>query len=141
MLSKTKNISVLTLYNSSDDKKVTLSEIFAKAVQELQFLENEEIVIKTPSAMMRLYFALAGFIGDNLASHTMLGFLKSFSSNHPCRFCLLHSKDIKNIFNASSCEIRTVENYEKDLAKNNSSEIGLSGPSALTHYRPRTTIF
>ena len=86
MLSKTGNILVLTLCNSSDDKKVTLSEIFAKAVQELQFLENEGIFIQTPSGMMRLYFALAGFIGDNLASHTILGFLKSFSSNHPCRF-------------------------------------------------------
>lgn len=55
-------------------------------VQEFQFLENEGILVNTSSGMMRVYFLLAGLIGGNLGIHTILGFLRNFSSNRNSNF-------------------------------------------------------
>lgn len=40
-----------------------------------------------PDCNVKVYFCVTLFIGDNLALNTILGFQKSFVSNHFWRFC------------------------------------------------------
>ena len=71
ILLKTENIFVFLLYNSLDEKLFPLAEIFAPAIQELRFLEDEGISIETKSGPKELFFSLAGLTGDNLAVHSI----------------------------------------------------------------------
>ncbi|CAD6226293.1 GSCOCG00011867001-RA-CDS, partial [Cotesia congregata] len=135
--SKTENIFLLTLYKSNDLKYVSLQVILAEAIKELEFLESTGISI-SPT---QIYFSLAGVIGDNLAAHTILGFIGSFSANFPCRFCKIHRSDINSTFKESSCELRSEEIYKVDLEKNELSETGIAGPSVFeTHLKTASTI-
>ena len=94
MQSKTEKIFVLTLCRSEDQKKVSLRKFYEKAVAELAHLGNAGSEISTKSGPVRSYFSLAGVIGDTLAVHILLGFVRGFTANHPCRFCLIHYRDM-----------------------------------------------
>ena len=140
MASRTENIFPITLYTSSDLNCVPLRKMFNKAVTELLFLETEGIRFRTKSGPIQIYFSLAGVIGDNLAIHTILGFVKSFSANFPCRFCLINSKDITSIFKESSCQMRTKENYMEHLIKREPSGTGICGLSVLNDFKSASAI-
>ena len=79
-----------------------------------------------------MYFKLAGVIGDNLAIHTILGFIKSFSANYPCRFCQIYSKDINSTFTENSFLVRTPQSYNDNILENKQSSMGIAGPSVLS---------
>ncbi|XP_018376743.1 PREDICTED: uncharacterized protein LOC108769975 [Trachymyrmex cornetzi] len=138
--SKTENIFLLTLYKYSDQMDVSLHDIFAKAMEELQFLEQKGISISTSSGLVDVYFSLAGVIGDNLAVHTILGFMKSFSANFPCRVCLINNSEINSVLKTSMCQLRTEENYLQLLTMNQPSLTGIAGPSVLSKLTSSSTI-
>ncbi|CAG5093313.1 Protein of unknown function [Cotesia congregata] len=111
-----------------------LPHIFENTIAYLNTLQNENIIISnstgitinTSAGPTQLYFSLAGVIGDNLAIHTLLGFIGSFSSHHQCRFCYIKRDEINRTFNESMCNLRTVENYNADVIKNTPSETGVA---------------
>ncbi|XP_066596595.1 uncharacterized protein [Prorops nasuta] len=140
MQSKTENIFLLMLYKSSDLKNISLHQFFIKAVEELKYLENVGINVSTLSGAKQIYFSLSGVIGNNLAVHTILGFMKSFSANYPCRFCLVDSNNLNAIVKLSSCKRRTVENYSEHLALNNPKVTGISGSSVICGLQSSSTI-
>ena len=55
----------------------------------------------------------------------MLGFNESFRSNFYCRFCLTPNEKINSIFKGSDCELRTIENYNLQIAVKNSKKSGI----------------
>lgn len=136
LLSKTENIFLLTLYKSDDENSVPLQSIFSKAIQGLLFLANEGIEVTTDSGLKKIYFSLTGVTGDNLAIHTLLGFVKSFSGNHPCRFCLISKKEMQSVFDASSCQMRSQEMYDQQLKDAEPKETGIDRPSVLGDLSP-----
>lgn len=70
MLSKTHNILTTTLYNLSNDKKVPLSKIFSKAVQECQFLKNEGFLIRKA--------VYVGFSKDIVLEYVLLKYCEEY---------------------------------------------------------------
>lgn len=138
--SKVENIFLLSLYKCEDLQYVNLKTMLSRAIIELKSLESTGITIKTSSGQHKIYFSLAGVIGDNLAVHSMLGFVGSFSSHYPCRFCLINRADINSTFDESNCILRTDENYKNDLLKSNPAETGIARPSVLSDIKSSTTI-
>ena len=77
-LSKTENIFLLLMYKSSDQNYISLRKMFARAIEELIFLEQKWITIELSSTRVQIYFSSATVIGDNLAVSTMMDFRKVF---------------------------------------------------------------
>ncbi|XP_057335120.1 uncharacterized protein LOC130673922 [Microplitis mediator] len=132
--------STETLYKAEDLKHVSLEIMLSHAVEELKFLESDGITITTSSGQTQIYFSLVGVIGDNLAIHSMLGFISCFSSHHPCRFCSINRQEINTIFTESLCDLRTSETYHQDLMKNKPSETGIARQSVLSKIESSTAI-
>lgn len=99
--------------------------MFAKLVDEFNFLHTEGITVSTSEGPQQIYFSLGLILGDNLGLHSLLGFLESFTANKPCHIC--------NITKAESCFctkenpdiLRTVDDYAHDLNLNDSTETGI----------------
>ncbi|XP_044578609.1 uncharacterized protein LOC123261159 [Cotesia glomerata] len=126
--SKVENIFLLSLYKCEDLQYVTLKTMLSRAIIELKSLESTGITIRTSSGQHKIYFSLAGVIGDNLAVYSMLG------------FCLINRADINSTFDESDCILRTDENYKNDLLKNNPAETGITRPSVLSDIKSSNTI-
>jgi hypothetical protein len=69
-------------------------------------------------------FLLAAIAGDNLGSHCIGGFVKSFSSTrHICRFCLLTKQEMDaGCILATDSQIRSPLSYDTAITKLQSSE-------------------
>lgn len=84
-------------------------------------LEEEGIIINN----QRVYFVLGAFIGDNLASNSLLGFAKSFSATFFCRVCKCSNISTSKDFKENIKLLRNVQNYNVDLAIKNFKVTGL----------------
>lgn len=93
-------------------------------VHELKKLEEEGIAIQTSRGTQVVHFVLGLIVGDNLGVNTVLGF-GGFSSNHFCRFCKEHKTSTQSSCGANASHLRTVTNYETDIAINNFSLTGI----------------
>lgn len=125
MQSKIENIFLLALYYSLDRDTYGNKLIYAKVIEELQFLQNEGITIEFIGGSKRVFFIPVLILGDNLGLHEMLGFPKSFNSHYFCRFCLTKHSEINSTYCESDCTLRNVENYVKHLPKDGKSEFGI----------------
>lgn len=75
---------------------------------------------------MQVYFCLSVIIGDNLGNNGILGLIEGFRGNYYCRICKLHRSEAEH----QCCPVpinrlRTEDNYNIDVALNNSSETGV----------------
>lgn len=123
--SKLENIFLYLIFNSLD--RITLGNevIFRTCIDELNFLENEGILIVHKNSEKRLYFKLSLIIGDNLGIHSLFGLVESFSANYPCRFCVINKKNLNEVFSEKQCVLRNAGNYEEHLLLNNVAETGI----------------
>lgn len=140
MQSKTENIFLLTLFKTSDSDVAPYYMLLSKAVQELNYLESNGIIVKTETGFTEIRFSLAAFIGDNLAANTVPGFSKGFNALHSCRFCLTATKNFNSVFEESSCVKRTKDSLEKHVIQGDVSSSGVSGPSALMFLQNADTL-
>lgn len=125
MQSKLKNIFLFTLFNTKDRVKYTNKIMFAKPIEELQFLQNQGISVTVNVNTRQIYYILALIEGDNLGLNSILGLTESFSANFFCRFCLTPHKDIHTVLNERYCILRNPENYSNLASKNNISVSGI----------------
>lgn len=116
--SRLENIFLALLFHSSDLKEFGEAVIFAKLIDELNFLCNHGITVNLPNQSVRVHFCVAFFVGDNLALNTLLGFQQSFVSNHFCRFCKLTRSETQYCTTEKSTSLRNRKNYEEDISTN-----------------------
>lgn len=64
-------------------------------------------------------------IGDNLGLNGILGFVESFSATHFCRICYAGPSKTRVMTKEDTTELRSKEEYEKDVQKCNFSETGI----------------
>lgn len=140
MQAKTKHILPISLYKAKDTKNFPMYKFFAEAVKELNYLEDTGITITTPSHSVTIHFSVVGLIGDNLAANTVLGFQQSFSSNYPCRFCLVQFRDIASTWDISQCTLRNEASHAQHLAQCAPKHTGVAGVSSLTGLKSATTL-
>ena len=72
----------------SDDKEVVYSKLFERLISDLKKLEMDGYDVSGNA----IKGAVLAITGDNLGSHSIGGFVESFSSQYSCRYCTI-SKD------------------------------------------------
>ena len=119
------NIFLILLFHSEDRKWFGNKRIFSPLIEELQFLENKGITINTSEGNKIVFFVLALLLGDNLGLHGMTGFIESFNSKYPCRFCKCTKRETEINYEENVALLRSEENYERDIMIDNSALTGL----------------
>lgn len=108
-----------------DIKTFSTESIFFKAIDELNILLSEGIMINHENGTDRIFFFLELIIGDNLGLHTILGFSQSFRANYFCRFCSNHLNEINTILNENQCNLRNSIDHEVQSCNINTSTSGI----------------
>lgn len=113
--SKLENIFLAAIIKSSDLKDFGNDTCLLSLVEELKYLEDNGLNIRTSEGEKNVRFVLGLVLGDNLGLNCLLDMSKSFSANYYCRFC----KDPKSILQIcceeNTSSLRNEENYFRDL--------------------------
>ncbi|XP_026018914.1 uncharacterized protein LOC113019411 [Astatotilapia calliptera] len=90
------NIHLVALFHSEDLKKYGFDPILKPLVDDLKILETEGMQVPFSATPVR--GSLFQITGDNLALHSIFGFVESFSANYCCRFCLTDKTELQSVF-------------------------------------------
>lgn len=117
-------IFLAAILKGKDYKEFGNFKSLSLLVHELKKLEEEGIAIQSSRGTQIVHFVLGLIVGDNLGVNTVLGF-GGFSSNYFCRFCKEHRTSTQSSCGTIASHLRTVTNYETDVAINNFSSTGI----------------
>lgn len=123
--SSLENIFLAELFYTDDRKSYGNASVFLKLIEDLIFLQDEGLLIKTPEGEKRVYFKLALITGDNLGLNSIFELVESFVANFFCRFCKLPKEERNYAYREVESALRTVSSYQKDLLLNDVSQTGL----------------
>jgi len=87
--SRLHTIYLVALCFSTAIKRCGFREVLRPLINDLTLLAQQGLLIERTDVTMTLHGALCAVVADNLAAHSIGGFFESFSSMHPCRFCLI----------------------------------------------------
>lgn len=106
------NIHLCALFHAQDVKTYGFDMLLAPIVQDLRILESKGIYI--PLFKEYIHGSIVQVTGDNLAIHSLFGFVESFGARYCCRFCLAEKDDFQTEFSEDSPKIvlRTKEMHE-----------------------------
>lgn len=124
-ISKLKHIFLLNLFYSSDRVTFGNNIIFRKVIEELIFLFRTGISVSTDNFKGTLKFRVVAITGDNLGLNSMLGFVESFTANHPCRICNANRSQIQNMLLEDSMLMRNESNYRNMLESAETFDTGI----------------
>lgn len=112
--SKCKFVFLVALCNTDDInmKHTDFNNIWYPVVNEITQLEDVGITI---TGRPKLKGTLTELVFDNLGANTSMGYVKSFNSNHYCRFCQCHRSECQSMVEENSNEVRTVESYNEQI--------------------------
>ncbi|PIK56613.1 hypothetical protein BSL78_06469 [Apostichopus japonicus] len=91
--SQVESLELALLCREVDFKKYGQEKVFKRLLRDLKLLEETGVQVKGGQIRKG---SLACILGDNLGSHTIGGFVESFSSKHYCRYCLLSSAEFQS---------------------------------------------
>lgn len=131
------NIFMVLLFHSADREEFKNNIIFRPLIDEFNFLQSNGIEINTPLFQGKLYFDLGLILGDNLGLHAITGFTESFSSNFPCRFCMIHKDRLKILCYEDETLLRNVEQHNVHVIEQNMSASGVKEECVwlcITHF-------
>lgn len=129
MQSKLKYILLAMLYFSEDKKKYGNSAIFWPLIEELKYIRETGIMVTGVGIIIK--FVTVILLGDNLGVHSILGFTESFNAKHYCIFCTSSKAIMEYQTIEDSNLLRTKENYDRDVLKNDVSETGINESSVF----------
>lgn len=119
------NIFLILLFHNEDRKWFGNKRTFSPLIEELQFLESKGVIINTSEGNKTVFFILALLLDDNLGLHSMTGFIESFNSRYPCRFCKCTKRETEIDYEQNVALLRSEEDYEKDIMIDNSAFTGI----------------
>lgn len=90
------NVHLVSLFHTADVKTYGFDEIMKPLIRDLKILETQGVQL--PFFDEPLLGTVFQITGDNLALHTALGYVESFSATHCCRFCLTNKEQIQSFF-------------------------------------------
>ena len=88
-------IQLVSLCQSVHLKKYGFANCFTEFTRELKALEENGLSVTVEGQEHHFPCRSLVFVGDNLASHQMAGFMTSFSAGRPCRFCTCSLGDLR----------------------------------------------
>ena len=86
--------------------------VLSPLLRDLKVLEEDGIKIVNNGTEFLFKGSLAVVVGDNLASHSIGGFMESFSSFRSCRFCMVTRSDIQVSVSTAAFEVRSKASYD-----------------------------
>lgn len=120
------NMFLLAIFESKYRKLFKNEKAFAPAVKELTFLEQEGISIDVDDGPKQIYFLFSMIVADNLGNNEIQSFVEVFTANYFCRICKLHRTEMHHCRHpVPNNRLRTILNYDQDVALNDSSETGI----------------
>jgi hypothetical protein len=122
--SKLDNIFLFYLFKTKN-KVLGNKLIFAPTIDEMKILEEKGINISIGGQIHNVKFVMGLTIGDNLGMNEILGFVKCFRANHPCRLCKIKKEDLVKCCREDSTLMRNEANYEEDVMEHNVSATGV----------------
>ena len=109
-------IQLLILCHSELVKKYGVSRVVQILVDDIKSLEQEGLDIVIDGMNYNFRGTISCIVTDNLAAHTLSGFMESFSALHSCRCCLI-TRDARQVtFSDSDCTLRTKETHARHVA-------------------------
>jgi len=129
--SKTENIFMALCYHSDDVKAFGWHAVFKPLVDELKSLEINGIDLAVNGLLLNFKVVLSYVTGDNLFLNGLLGFVESFTANHPYRHCTLHRTAFKDFLYESIATVRTIDSVNEAVSNVNVSDTGIKGGCVL----------
>jgi len=112
------NVHLLALCYAHDIAVYGYDPILEKFVAEIKDLSTSRFEGNFPIiGQCTIYASLCQVTCDNLALNGILGFIESFSSSCFCTICYATSTVIQTCFREKLFCLRTIQEYENDLAK------------------------
>lgn len=128
--SKLCNIFIAAMIKKIDINECGINMLFRPIVQLFTDIENKLFEFDIDNEPISVRFVVAIFQGDNLGIHMLYSFMY-FTANYYCRFCKRPRYILQTDSKEHSSDLRTIENYNLDLATNNPTETGIRGNSIL----------
>lgn len=119
------NLQLASIVKTLDTKNFGNSKCFAPMVDTFEKLGTTGIELEINGEKLLVKFILIIISGDNLAVNSLLGFSKSFSANHFCRFCVKSKDETKTLCVEDKVSLRDPKNYLEGLALKFFRETGL----------------
>lgn len=121
------NIHVAAIIRSKHIQFYGSGRCLSTLVRELFKLYFDGIDIKLEGQVTNVKIVLCQVIGDNSALNTVLQYLSNFSkANFYCRICKMSRIDAQKYCEELISQLRTQENYQRDLLQNDSSKTGIA---------------
>ncbi|KAA0712534.1 hypothetical protein E1301_Tti019070 [Triplophysa tibetana] len=125
------NIHLCLLFNSIDRDIYGFDKILEPLLTDIKEIEQNGIEVKIGDECQLLYGTVCLLTADNLACHSLCGYVESFSANRFCQFCLIDKPTSQYIFDEDNTERRTRENYACHVQLNDASATGVKVNSCL----------
>lgn len=108
-------IQLAALCFSSSVKRCGFDEILKPLVNDFVTLSESGITVDRTDGQFTFRGGLCAVVADNLAAHSIGGFFESFTSLHPCRFCLIRKDKMHSEFLCDASKLRSAESYDSHL--------------------------
>ena len=106
--SQHKSVFLVALCRAKLLKKYGFEGILQPLIEDLQRLENEGVTVEKDGQQVNLKGTVVATCCDNLASHSIGGFIESFITLKPCRFC---NVTLDSLRNGDCGTLRTKQSY------------------------------
>nr|XP_054597976.1 uncharacterized protein LOC129152226 isoform X1 [Nothobranchius furzeri] len=125
------HIHLCLLFNSMDRDKYGFGKILEPLLDDVKLLERSGVQVEIQGESYQLYGTICVLTADNLAVHSLCGYVESFSANKFCHFCLVDKNLAQTVFDEDELEKRTRENYQQHVWHNDPSSTGVKEDSCL----------
>lgn len=125
------NIHLCLLFNSMD-REYGFGKILEPLLEDIRLFESSGIQVEMQGQNHTLYGTICVLTADNLAIHSLCGYVESFSANKFCHFCMVDKTVAQSVYDEDKLEKRTTrENYQQHVRFNDPSSTGVKEDSCL----------
>lgn len=125
------NIHLCLLFNSIDRETYGFGKIFEPLLDDIRLLESSGVQVEMQGQSYQLYGTICVFTADNLAIHSLCGYVESFSANKFCHLCMVDKSVAQSVYDDDDVEKRTRENYQQHVTLMDPSSTGVKEDSCL----------
>lgn len=120
------SINLAVLCKTEDVKAYGFDKILQPLLRDLQTLEQQGVYVHKLGTFLK--GTVQCVVADNLAAHSMAGFIENFSGDYCCRFCTASRKDFQTSeVRAGNFTLRTAEEHQGHVKHALESNVNVVG--------------